>query len=192
MQRKYLILVVLATLSIVLDQVTKFWIRDNLPEGAYPITVIPDFFRIIHAENPGAAWGIFRDAHWRIPFFVVTTVLAFGIIGSYFRRLAHNDYLQAVALSLILGGAVGNFIDRIMFKSVTDFLEFYVGWEPTATWFIQNLRSNRWPAFNVADISIVVGIGLALYHIFFIEPRLEKEAAAAAAASAEGASGGNT
>lgn len=177
MRQKYAIVALVATGSLVLDQVTKTWIRNTLPLGARPVDVIDNLFRIVHAENEGAAWGILSDAHWRIPFFIVTTTLALGVIGYYLRQLADDDRVQALGLSLILGGALGNFLDRLIYQSVTDFIEVYAGAEPYKGFFINVFGSYRWPAWNVADAAIVVGIGLILYHIFFIEPKLLKAAA---------------
>lgn len=174
MRKKYLLLALVATVSLVLDQATKVWIRNNLPIGGRPIEVIDNYFHIVHAENTGAAWGLLREAEWRIPFFVVTTLIAVGVILYYYYRLDNDDTLQGTGLALILGGALGNFIDRVTYQSVTDFIEIYAGTDPLRSFFIDKFHSNRWPAFNIADAAIVVGIGIILYYIFVVEPRMEK------------------
>ena len=186
MRRKYGLLAFIAGVSLLLDQLTKIWIRQNIPHGGRPIVVIENWFRIVHAENRGAAWGILSNAEWRIPFFVVTTLIAIGVILYYFHKLPDDDRIQGVGLAFILGGALGNFIDRVVYGSVTDFVEVYAGTDPARSWLINAVGSNRWPAFNVADAAIVVGIGLILYFIFLIEPGLRKEAEAREGASAEG------
>lgn len=148
--------------------------RDNIQGRHDAVDVIPHLFRLVHAENKGAAWGILSDAEWRIPFFVVTTLIAFIVIGVYFYRLDEDDRIQGVGLSLILGGALGNFVDRIRFQSVTDYVELYIGTGPIKDLLISTVGYYRWPAFNIADMAIVSGILLILYYIFFIEPKILK------------------
>lgn len=173
---------------IVADQASKYWIRATIHETG-PIVVIKGLFRLVHVENEGAAWGILSDASYRMPFFIVSTTVAFVVIGLYFSRLTDEQKVLRVALASILGGAIGNFIDRLRFQSVTDFLDFYVAAKPVSTWLIQTVGSNRWPSFNIADIAIVVGLGLVIYDSLLLEPKRMRAAELREQAAASGADG---
>ncbi len=136
---------------VVLDQASKFAIAHAMRLGQ-TIPLIPDFFDIAFVMNPGAAFGIMasRSSSFRSPFFMLVSVLAIGLIVYYYHRFLHEPTrLPSGALGLILGGAVGNLIDRMRFGMVIDFLDFHVA-------------GYHWPAFNVADAAISIGVGLML------------------------------
>ncbi len=185
MSRKYVWLAAIALTVIVLDQVTKFVVLDKLttaldqapskvsaffgkaPEAAFDgyhyrpkdqIVLSDDYFRLRYAENPGAAFGLFRTVppDLRGPLFHLVSIGAVILIGYYFSKLkgAKNELWAKVGLPLVLGGAIGNYIDRLARGFVIDFLE--------AHW----LERAYWPAFNVADSAIVVGVGLLLIDSF--------------------------
>ncbi len=141
--RGFHLLVALAVL--VLDRLTKWLIASHLSlhDG---ITVIPDFFRIVHVENPGAAFGLFAEAsdQGRLTLLILFSLLALVIVGVLLWKNSHIVSKTGTALALILGGALGNLWDRVIAGHVTDFLEFHIG-------------SYYWPSFNVADSAIVVG-----------------------------------
>jgi signal peptidase II len=199
--RKYLILLTVALAIIVLDQWTKYLVvrelttrfddRPTVGEqlsamyGEPPpvgfdglhyrskrhIELSPSFFRIRYAENPGAAWGMFRGLppNIRGPFFHLVSLGAVVLITWYFSKLSGKDPQEKWALwglPLVLGGAIGNYIDRLARAFVIDFLEAH--WYDKATW----------PSFNVADSAIVVGVGLLLVDAFVRkeEPSKEKSA----------------
>ncbi len=120
------------------------------------ITVLPGCFKIIHLRNKGAAFSLFADAPdaWRIAMLVVFSIVALAIVIYLLAKGSHQFSLQNVALSLILGGAVGNLWDRLLHGWVTDFLlVYYKRWE--------------WPAFNVADSAICVGAVLLIGELLF-------------------------
>ena len=171
LKNKYFYLIVVTSLAVLVDQGAKWLVRAHIQERFGRIEVIPGFFRLVHAENEGAAWGLLSEASYRIPFFIVATLIAFVVIGVFFVRLPKGKLSLAVALASILGGAIGNFIDRVLYQSVTDFLEFYISYPPIKRVLIQIFGSYRWPAFNIADVAIVVGISIVLYDAFVIEPR---------------------
>jgi signal peptidase II len=187
--RKYLFLFVVALSVVVLDQWTKYltvreltWQfdgRESLGErlqalygGAPPqgfdgfhfrpkrsVELSESFLRLRYAENPGAAWGMFRSlpSSVRGPLFHVVSLGAVILIFSYFRKLSGKDASERWAqwgLSLVLGGALGNYTDRMARGFVIDFIEAH--WYDKATW----------PNFNVADSAIVVGVGLLLVDAF--------------------------
>jgi signal peptidase II len=97
-------------------------------------------------------------------------VVAFVVIGLYYRSLTERDGWLAVALSMILSGAIGNFIDRALFGKVTDFFDFHVGWAGTLRDFtLDRWRTSHYPTFNVADVAIVLGVAVFLFHVLVIE-----------------------
>jgi signal peptidase II len=151
--RKYHFLISL--FIIALDRGTKWTIsrRLSLHDG---IQVIPGFFRIIHAENPGAAFGIFADSpsQWKLGMLIGFSIIALVIVSGLLWKNSHTMTSTGIGLALILGGAVGNLWDRLVSHQVVDFLLFYVG-------------PHQWPAFNVADSAIVVGAGLLVIEIIF-------------------------
>ncbi|MFZ2487229.1 MAG: signal peptidase II [Anaerolineae bacterium] len=134
------IIVGIAALVILLDQITKRWIEANLPvyESLAPFPALHNFFTLTHFTNTGAAFGLFRDQN--ILFVAIGVVVLLSII-IYSRYLPHDMKIVQVALGLQLGGALGNMIDRVRIGHVTDFIYFHF-----------------WPAFNIADSSIVVGV----------------------------------
>ena len=176
---------VLMPVLLVLDQVTKAIIRVQLPleQGMRrpKVVVIEGFFNIVHAKNPGAAWGIFGQSEHRMIFFTVVTLIAFVMILGYYRQLGPKDRLLAVSLSSIFAGAAGNFIDRLLYREVTDFLQFYLS-GGVGEFIKDKFGTSYWPAFNVADICINVGVGLFIWHVLFIEGRRKKEEEAEAKA----------
>jgi signal peptidase II len=128
--------------------------------------VIEGFFYITHVRNTGAAFGLFSDGPLavRLTFFVSVSVVAVGIIISFFKKLSPGDRLAALALGLILGGALGNLVDRIFRHEVVDFLHFRL-------W-----RGYSWPDFNVADSAIVIGVALLLLELLATEGELRAPA----------------
>lgn len=151
--RKYHLLISVAVLA--LDRYTKWLISHRLSMHD-SVTVIPGFFRIIHTENPGAAFGIFADspAQWKVGLLILFSVVALLIVSALLWRTSNAMTSSGVGLALILGGAVGNLWDRIVSRRVVDFLLFYIG-------------RYQWPAFNVADSAIVVGACLLVFEIVF-------------------------
>lgn len=152
--RKVVFVTGIATLVLVGDQLSKWYVRDTL--GLYEsIPVIDSFFHITHARNTGAAFSLLADAPaaLRLPFFVIVTILALGALLYFLRQVGERQRLLQFALAGILGGALGNFIDRILLGWVTDFLD--VHWQE---W--------TFPTFNVADSFISIGMGILLLQSF--------------------------
>ena len=144
----------LSVLVIVLDQLTKAWVLSSLPEYT-AIPVIDGFWNWYRTYNTGAAFSFLSDAGgWQKYFF---TVLAFGIcglLGYWLSRTPRRDWRTAAPYALVIGGAIGNVIDRLVHGHVVDFIQWY--------W-----RDYYWPAFNIADSAIVVGaVGIALQGLF--------------------------
>jgi len=160
--RKYHFLIALLVLA--LDRYTKWLIAHRLSVHD-SITVIPGFFRIVHAENPGAAFGIFADSPtpWKVALLILFSILALLIVSALLWKNSHRLTSTGVGLSLILGGAIGNLWDRLVSRHVVDFLLLYIG-------------RYQWPAFNVADSAIVVGACLLVFEILFVKSATESRA----------------
>jgi signal peptidase II len=148
---KYLILAVVSALIVSVDQVTKVYIHTHFQLGEM-VQVIQNFFNITYVRNTGAAWGILRDTPdtFRNLFFLSMPPIAMIFIFGILRNLPDSDRLQILALSMIFGGAIGNYIDRLRFGYVIDFLDFH--WKNFYTY----------PAFNVADSAIVSGVTILI------------------------------
>jgi len=131
-----------------LDQWTKSLIVQKLMLHQ-KVEVISGFFNLIHVRNTGGAFGIFGGEKGGIGsiLFVVVSLIAIAILIFLFIKLGEKEKTLALSFSLVLSGAIGNLIDRLRFGEVIDFLDFYVS-------------STHWPAFNVADSAICIGIGL--------------------------------
>ncbi len=173
--RRLLAVVVLA--AVALDQGSKALIRGELPMHAR-VNVVPGLLDFVHAQNPGAAWGIMRDVDHRMVVFTFITLIAFAVLLGWHRRLKPDQEVLALGLSLLVGGAAGNFLDRLMYRGVTDFIEPYIG-GPLGDTLLRSGWPSRFPAFNVADMAITCGTGLFLFHVLVLEPRREAAAAAA-------------
>ncbi len=139
---------------IVLDQITKYIVVDNM-ELYESIPIIKGIFHITYAQNTGAAFSILQD---KVSFFIIVTVIvSIVIFFTMIRYYNRFDKVLLYSLALILAGAIGNLIDRVRLQHVTDFLDFRI-----------------WPIFNVADMSVVSGAFLMAWYMFFIEPKKEK------------------
>ncbi|WP_027179531.1 signal peptidase II [Maridesulfovibrio bastinii] len=151
---KFLHAGIIASATVILDQLTKYTIQSSLPLWSSK-TIIPNFFNLVHAVNKGAAFGFLNraDITWQRGFFIVITLIALGVIYYLIKSMNKIYKVQVTALSLLLGGAVGNLIDRILFGQVTDFLDFYIG-------------NYHWPAFNVADIALTVGAFMMIIAVY--------------------------
>lgn len=148
---------ILAAIIIALDQWTK-WIIDTKMELYESIPVIENFFYITSHRNTGAAWGILPGK--MTFFYIITAIVVPGIIY-YLQKHARDDKLLAISLSLLLGGAIGNFTDRLFRKEVVDFLDFII-------------FSYDFPIFNIADSALTIGVILLLIVTFLDERKNRK------------------
>lgn len=135
---------------------------DELVVHHRQMTVIPGFWNHVYVQNFGAAWGMFsnKNENFRRPFFLIISIIAVVVVFSLYRGLREDQRMMQVALSLIVGGALGNFIDRVRYGYVVDFIDWYitVGGE-----------EKHWPTFNVADVWILVGVVLMAIQILFFD-----------------------
>jgi len=155
LQNKYIRLVIVAGIVILADQIPKALILEYLPLHKN-IPVIAGIFNITHVLNPGGAFGLM--AHMsvvvRTVIFLFVSSLAVGLIFYFYVKTPRRYALLAAGFALIFGGAIGNLIDRVRMGMVVDFIDVYIG-------------KYHWPAFNIADSAITVGIFIFLYHLLF-------------------------
>lgn len=135
---------------LALDRFTK-WLIESRVSFLDSYSVIPGFFEIVHSQNRGVAFGMFNDSNseWRTLLLVIGSIAAIVVIGAMLWKAERLDRKTMWGCALILGGAAGNLLDRLLWGQVTDFLLFHVG-------------EYQWPTFNVADSAIVIGSGLLL------------------------------
>jgi signal peptidase II len=143
---RHAVLALITLGTVWLDQATKASIMQamRLHES---VPIIPNFFSLTYIRNPGAAFGILATSStgFRLLFFAFTSLFALVLLGTIFFRLQQDDWMGQISIAGILGGAVGNLLDRVRLGEVIDFLDFYV-------------NGYHWPAFNVADAAISVGV----------------------------------
>ena len=147
----------IALAVILIDQVTKWMIVKEMYYGQ-SITVIENFLYITSHRNRGAAWGILQGKMWF--FYLITVVVVVGLI-IYIQKLKKQDKWFGIALALMLGGAIGNFIDRVVRKEVVDFVNTYI-------------FTYDFPIFNVADSALVVGV-IIMFIMTLFEGKMKKE-----------------
>jgi len=148
MKRKYWVLLIFCLGIFLLDQWTKSMVVQKLPLYQR-VEVIQGFFNVTHVRNTGGAFGIFGGEKGGVGsvLFVIVSLLAIGAIIFLFIKIREDEKILALSFSLVLSGAIGNLIDRLRIGEVVDFLDFHVA-------------AYHWPAFNVADSAICIGIGL--------------------------------
>jgi len=153
-RRRFGVMTVLVTIVILLDQFTKWQVSRGMRLHE-SIAIIPDIFNMTYIRNSGAAFGILSgsQAGFRMLFFGVTSILALFLLGTIYARLSPGDRIGQASVALVFGGALGNLIDRVRIGEVIDFLDF-------------SIFGYHWPAFNVADTAITIGVGLLIGHFF--------------------------
>lgn len=152
---KYLRLIFIAGLIVVLDQITKLIVLDSLPLF-HSIKIIPGFFNLTHIHNPGGAFGFLstNSSSTQRFVFLFASSLAIGLVLYFYNKTPKSFVLLSTGFALVIGGALGNLIDRIRMGKVVDFLDFHIG-------------DLHWPAFNVADSAVSIGMIIFVYHLVF-------------------------
>lgn len=148
---------IIAAAGLIIDQLTKLYI-DRSMKLYDSIPVITGFFSITYVRNRGAAFSFLSQASWRLPFFIGVSVIAAVVILVAFRKLRDDQLTARTALALVFSGAVGNLVDRVRLGEVIDFIDVH--------WY-----RHHWPAFNVADSLICVGVFLLAFDMLREERR---------------------
>lgn len=161
MTLKYLVLLSVTGTVIALDQLTKNLILQRFSLGE-SLTVVTGIFNFTYVRNPGAAFGLFSrlDPGIRVPFFIIVPLIALAVIFYVFKKVEETDLKLATALSLVIGGAVGNLIDRAAYNYVIDFIDLH--WD-----------KSHFPAFNIADVAICLGVGFLILDIIQKEIKMK-------------------
>lgn len=170
-KHRFRFLGIVAFVLVLADQVTKQWVVRHFEnvEGRSQ-EIIPGLFDLVLTRNPGAAWGMLGDLKpdgLRIAVFVLISIGAVAMVLWLARRAKPDQRLLMWALSLVLGGALGNLVDRVVAGKVVDFLDFYT----RASWMVERWECGHssgchWPAFNIADICISTGVFLLILETF--------------------------
>lgn len=146
-------ILILAMAVVVIDQWSKYYVQTHMSLGM-SIPLIPSVFHLTYILNPGAAFGILENQR---TFFVIVGLLMIGAVVYLYPRIPANMRLLRIGTGLMMGGAVGNVIDRIQTGHVVDFFDFRI-----------------WPIFNIADIAIVVGVSCIIYTLLFIAEKKDE------------------
>ncbi|MFN7965488.1 MAG: signal peptidase II [Acidobacteriota bacterium] len=148
-----------------LDQLTKWWASGL--QGH--LQVVPNFFRMELAHNTGAMFSLFEtwSEPWRSLLLTALPIVAIPFLAWLLWRTPLHEVFARPALALILGGAVGNVLDRLMHGHVIDFIVVYAGWVKPDGWLIRTFGTNQWPTFNIADTGLCCGAALLLVEALF-------------------------
>jgi len=141
MNKKNIIIFSAALLIVLLDQFTKFLIKQNFQLNQ-SIPIIKNIFHLTYITNSGSAFGLFKGIN---PFFILFSIVVIIAIFYYLKKIVENETLLQFAAGLLLGGTLGNLIDRLVYGAVTDFIDFRI-----------------WPVFNIADSSVTISIALLI------------------------------
>jgi signal peptidase II len=152
-RRKYLLFTIFTIISLVLDQWTKVLARQHLRPRLSAKVVVEGYFELRYAENPGVAFSMLQNISGGRIWLTLLAVGAFLLVLYYLRKTPVENTRLHIALGLVGGGAIGNLIDRVVFGKVTDFIVWKVG-------------VHEWPAFNIADAALCVGVGLMVLDMF--------------------------
>jgi signal peptidase II len=180
----YLFLAVVSIVSLALDLSTKAWAKVRLDEAKSfaerHIDVLADHLSFTFAKNRGGAWGLLQDEPESIrrPFFLAISVLAIGFIVSLYRKLTPRQWALRWGLPLVLGGALGNLVNRIQYNYVVDFIDYRAGWVRWVNGLLSPHPNDHWPTFNIADVAIVAGVILMAIDMFTPTPKRPSASAA--------------
>jgi signal peptidase II len=163
----YVFLAIVSLLTLTADLTSKAWANQHL--GASTVAeLVKNHLSLIRAENRGGAWGLLQSTseNVRRPFFLLVSVAAIAFIMTLYRRLQPQQRALKWGLPLVLGGALGNVLDRIRYGHVIDFIDYRADWMRKLNEMLLHNSNDHWPTFNIADIAICVGVGLMAVDMF--------------------------
>jgi signal peptidase II len=163
----YVFLAVVSLITLAADLTSKAWANQHL--GASTVAeLVKNHLSLIRAENRGGAWGLLQSTseNVRRPFFLLVSVAAIAFIMTLYRRLQGQQRALQWGLPLVLGGALGNVLDRIRYGHVIDFIDYRADWMRKLNEMLLHNSNDHWPTFNIADIAICVGVGLMAVDMF--------------------------
>ena len=160
MKPRYTLFALITIFGIIIDQITKIAV-DRSMQLFDSIPIVEHFFHLTYVRNRGAAFSFLSNASWRLPFFISISIIAAIVILVAFQKMRDDQKLAHISLAMIFSGAVGNLIDRVRLGEVIDFLDVH--------WY-----RHHWPAFNVADSLICVGVFLLAVDMLLEEKRLKR------------------
>ena len=160
-RRKYALFTIFMIISLVLDQWTKVLARTHLRPRIGGKVIIEGYFDLRYAENPGVAFSMLQNISGGRIWLTLLAIAAFLLVLYYLRKTPVENGRLHVALGLVGGGAIGNLIDRVAFGKVTDFIVWKVG-------------VHEWPAFNIADAALCIGVGLMVLDMFLTSRAAKK------------------
>ena len=138
--------IIIIAITLALDQLVKWWVRSEMMLGE-SIPILQNVFHLTYIENPGAAFGMFKD---KTLFFVIFTLIIIGVMVYLYLHQANRKTLFSYSMALVIGGALGNLVDRMVKGTVTDMFDFRI-----------------WPVFNIADMAVVIGLIYLAYCLIF-------------------------
>jgi signal peptidase II len=180
----YVFLVAVTLVNLVADVVTKGWAKDHFDAakaGAREVVIIPDLMNFIYAQNRGGAWGFLQNEteSLRRPFFLVVSVAAIVFIVTLYRKLEPQQWILKWGLPMVLGGALGNFVDRVHYGFVIDFIDVWVKVDSGDLLSkFMDVGVRHWPTFNIADVSICIGVALMAIDMFMPQAKAPPKAEA--------------
>lgn len=157
---RWVLFSIIAAVGLLADQATKLYV-DSVMALHQSIPVIDGLFSFTYLRNRGAAFSFLSEASWRLPFFILVSLIAAVVILVALKKMRDDQKMAQSALAMIFSGAIGNLIDRVRLGEVIDFLDVY--------W-----RNHHWPAFNIADSLICVGVALVALDMLLEEKRQQR------------------
>jgi signal peptidase II len=187
----YVFLAAVSIVTLGLDLASKAWAVKNLDKPFERVDLVRGYLGLMLAHNKGGAWGLLQNESEAVrrPFFVLISIIAIAFIVSLYRKIVPGQWALKWGLPLVLGGALGNLIDRIRYGHVIDFIDMYAGAGGFVDGLIQKffgpMREYHWPTYNVADIAIVAGVVLMAVDMFMSRKKTDKKQSPAPKAEPE-------
>ena len=173
-QPKNIAFAIVTLLGVAVDQWSKWWVSNNIEYRRGEIDIIEGWLSFVNERNTGAAFSIMEG---QFSLFMVFTAVAVFVLLDMLRRLPNNATMMAATVGVIMSGALGNFIDRVRLRYVVDFVKCYTDYPPLKNWLLENVGTNVYPIWNIADAAILVGVAIFLLNSAFQPPEEDEDEA---------------